>query len=130
ADRWIEDGKRNDMLAWLYQGVTTVFAGNDGFGPYKIAEKMKLYQETGMGTNFALFVGLGPVRKAVLENNNVSPSSSQLEQMKRMVATGMQEGAIGFSTGLIYLPQMYSKTEEITELYKEAAKYNAVYDTH
>ncbi len=40
ADRWIEDRKRNQMLPWIYQGVTSVFAGNDGFGGYKIAEQM------------------------------------------------------------------------------------------
>ena len=130
ADRWIEDRKRNEMLPWLYQGVTTVFAGNDGFGPYKIGAKTKEFEEIGMGTNFAFFVGFGPVRQAVLANNNIGPTKEQLAQMKKMVADGMQEGAIGFSTGLIYLPQMYSKTDEITTLYKEAAKFNAVYDTH
>jgi len=130
ADRWIADRKRNDMLAWLYQGVTTVFAGNDGFGPYKIEQKTKEFEDIGMGTNFALFVGFGPVRQAILANNNVTPTADQLEQMKNMVAQGMQEGAIGFSTGLIYLPQMFSKTSEVATLYKEAAKYNAVYDTH
>lgn len=130
ADRWVEDRKRNELLAWLYQGVTTVFAGNDGFGPYKIGEKIKQFEDIGMGTNFALFVGFGPVRQAILSNNNVTPTADQLEQMKNMVAQGMQEGAIGFSTGLIYLPQMFSKTNEVGALYKEAAKYNAVYDTH
>lgn len=130
ADRWIADRKRNDMLAWLYQGVTTVFAGNDGFGPYKIEQKAKEFEDIGMGTNFALFVGFGPVRQAILSSDNVAPTANQLEQMKNIVAEGMREGAIGFSTGLIYLPQMFSKTSEVAAIYKEAAKYNAIYDTH
>ncbi|GAB1464309.1 N-acyl-D-amino-acid deacylase family protein [Pedobacter sp.] len=130
ADRWIEDRNRQEMLAWLYQGVTTVFAGNDGFGPYQIAEKQKLYEEIGMGTNFAFFVGFGPVRDNVLGKMNVQPTSAQLNEMKLLVENGMKEGALGFSTGLIYLPQMYSKSKEIKELYNTAAKYGAVYDTH
>ena len=130
ADNWIKDGKRQEMLAWIYQGVTSVFAGNDGFGTYKIADQIKQFEEIGMGTNFGLYVGFGPVRQVLLENKNAQPTTAQLLQMKQMVGLGMQEGAIGFSSGLIYLPQMFSKTSEIAELYKEAAKYGAVYDTH
>jgi N-acyl-D-amino-acid deacylase len=130
ADRWIDDKKRQEMLAWLYQGVTTVFAGNDGFGPYKIAAKEKQYLKTGMGTNFAFFVGFGPVRDAVLGKMNVEPTTTQLKEMQNLVEQGLKEGAFGFSTGLIYLPQMYSKTDEIKELYRTAAKYGAIYDTH
>lgn len=130
ADRWIEDRKRNQMLPWIYQGVTSVFAGNDGFGAYKIAAQMKKYQQIGMGTNFAFYVGFGPVRQAVLDNENKAPSEAQILQMKAMISAGMQQGAIGFSTGLIYLPQMYAKTNEIVNLYQEAAKWNAIYDTH
>ncbi len=130
ADRWIDDGKRQEMLAWIYQGVTTVFAGNDGFGPYKIAAKEKQYLKTGMGTNFAFFVGFGPVRDAVLGKMNVEPTATQLREMQNLVEQGLKEGAFGFSTGLIYLPQMYSKTDEIKELYRTAAKYGAIYDTH
>lgn len=130
ADRWITDGKRQEMLAWLYQGVTSVFAGNDGFGAYKIGEQIKQFEKIGMGTNFGLFVGFGPVRQALLKDDNVQPTTAQLAEMKLIVAKGMQEGAIGFSSGLIYLPQMFAKTPEIRELYQEAAKYGAVYDTH
>lgn len=130
ADRWVEDRKRQEMLAWLYQGVTTVFAGNDGFGPYKIAEREKEFNEIGMGTNFAFFVGFGPVRDAVLGKMDVQPTTSQLKEMQGLVAQGLKEGAFGFSTGLIYLPQMYSKSDEIKELYKIGEKYNAMYDTH
>lgn len=130
ADRWVEDRKRQELLPWLYQGVTTVFAGNDGFGTYKIADKIAEFNAIGMGTNFALYAGFGPIRKAVLDNNNVQPNTAQLEQMKAHLVSAMQEGAIGFSTGLIYLPQMYSKTPELIALYKTAAQYGAVYDTH
>lgn len=130
ADRWIEDRKRQQMLSWIYQGVTTVFAGNDGFGSYKIADKMAEYEEIGMGTNFALYVGFGSIRRDIVGLYKVAPTPEKLEKMKLLVASGMQEGAIGFSTGLSYLPQMYSKTNEVAQLYSEAAKYGGVYDTH
>lgn len=130
AGTMIENKKDNALMPWLAQGVTTVFMGSDGFGPFKIAKKVESYQQIGVGTNYVFFVGFGPVRSEVLDKNNVKPTPEELERMKLLVKQGMQEGAVGFSTGLIYLPQMYSKTKEVKELYVEAAKYNAVYDTH
>lgn len=130
ADRWLRDPNRNQALPWIYQGVTTVFAGNDGFGTYNIKSTFDKLEKTGMGVNLALFVGFGSIRSKVLGKGNVKPSFAQMEEMKDLVAKGMQEGALGLSTGLLYVPQRYSSTKEIIELSKVASKYGAIYDTH
>ena len=128
ADRWMLDDERKAVLPWLYQGVTTLFAGNDGFGPYKVADRLNQFEENGIGANVALFVGFGSVRKAVLKSSNKKPSEAQLEKMKLLVKQGMSEGAIGFSTGLLYVPQRYAETAEVIEVSKAAD--GVIYDTH
>lgn len=57
-------------------------------------------------------------------------TTSELEQMKALLDTAMQQGALGLSSGLYYVPGSFAATEEIVELAKVAAKYNGIYDTH
>src|SRR5256885_1626103 len=59
-----------------------------------------------------------------------APTPAQLDSMKKLVARGMDEGAIGMSTGLYYAPGSYSSTEEVIELAKIAAAKGGIYDTH
>ena len=59
-----------------------------------------------------------------------APTPEELEQMRRLVAKGMEEGAVGLSTGLVYPPSAYAATAEIVELAKVAAKYGGSYHTH
>jgi N-acyl-D-amino-acid deacylase len=58
------------------------------------------------------------------------PSPEEIETMRLLVQRGMEEGAVGVSTGLIYLPGVFAKTEEIIELAKVAARYDGIYATH
>src|SRR5699024_9600211 len=115
ADRWLKDPGRKDVLPWVKQGVTTLFAGNDGFGPYDVQSTFEKIEKGGMGANLALFVGFGTIRTKVLGKGDVQPTEKQMEEMKKLVKKGMNEGAIGFSTGLLYVPQRYSKTERSEE---------------
>lgn len=130
ADRWLKDEKTKYLYPWIAQGVTTVFVGSDGFGTYEINKEFDLYEQKGMGANVAAFVGFGPIRTHVLGNDVVQPDKADLEEMKLLVEQGMQEGALGLSTGLLYVPQIWSETPEIIELSKVAAKYGGIYDTH
>jgi N-acyl-D-aspartate/D-glutamate deacylase len=61
---------------------------------------------------------------------NRAPTSAELEQMKTLVATAMQQGALGLSTGLIYAPASYASTDEIAELARVAGAYGGGYATH
>jgi N-acyl-D-amino-acid deacylase len=58
------------------------------------------------------------------------PTESELEEMKALVRRAMEEGAVGLSTGLIYTPGVFAKTEEIIELAKIASEYGGIYATH
>lgn len=80
--------------------------------------------------NVATLIGHNDVREAVMGRANRVPTANELQQMRNLVEQGMKDGAVGFSTGLIYIPGTYSHTDEIVELAKVAAKYNGVYTTH
>jgi N-acyl-D-aspartate/D-glutamate deacylase len=113
---------------YLLQGVTTVISGNDGAGPFKVQEALDKWTQNGIGTNAAMLVGFGSVRREILGMSAREPSAEQLDQMKALVRRAMSEGAIGFSAGLFYTPQKYAKTGEVIALAKEAA--GGYYDTH
>jgi N-acyl-D-aspartate/D-glutamate deacylase len=123
-----EDGNSN--VNYLMQGVTTVFVGNDGGGPFNINAASEKINSNGVGTNVAFFVGHGIVRNEVLGRENVAPDSSQLETMKSLVRQGMDGGAFGLSTGLYYVPGSYATTEEVIALTKEIVPFGGRYDSH
>ena len=117
-------------LPWLHQGVSTIFIGIDGGGTPDIAEQREWFQDHGVGTNIAAYVGLGPVRRRVLGNADRAPDAEELARMRGMVADAMCQGAIGLSTGLFYAPQSFATTDEVVALAEEAAARGGVYDTH
>lgn len=126
----LSDSKRKTNENYLRQGVTTVIAGNDGGGPFNVRTAMEKWASAGIGTNAALLVGYGSVRREVLGMSAKAANAEQVERMRGLVQKGMDEGAIGFSTGLFYTPQNYGTTEEVIELAKVAAKYGSIYDSH
>lgn len=126
----LSDTKRRNNENYLLQGVTTVITGNDGAGPFAIARLKSRWQASGLGTNAMIFAGYGPIRREVMGMSAAEPTAAQLEQMKRLMARAMEEGAIGLSTGLFYAPQSFGKTEEVIELAKVVARYKGLYDSH
>jgi N-acyl-D-amino-acid deacylase len=126
----LSDPKRKANENYLMQGVTTVFTGNDGDSPLDIAETLERWRRQGIGTNAALLIGHGTVRRRVMGMADAEPSPEQLGEMKRLMARAMDEGAFGMSTGLYYAPGSYAKTEEVIELAKVVAAKGGVYDTH
>ena len=117
-------------LPWLHQGVSTIFIGIDGGGTPDIAEQREWFQDHGVGTNIAAYVGLGPVRRRVLGNADRAPDADELARMRGLVADAMCQGAIGLSTGLFYAPQSFATTDEVVALAEEAVVRGGVYDTH
>jgi N-acyl-D-aspartate/D-glutamate deacylase len=112
------------------QGVTTVATGNDGDSPTAIGSTLAKWAQRGIGTNAALFIGQGTVRREVMGMSDAKPTAEQLDRMKALVDTAMKEGAIGISTGLYYAPGSFSSTEEVIELSRIAAQHGGIYDTH
>ena len=111
----LSDATRKTNEPYLMQGVTTVVTGNDGGSPSNIGETLRKWDQQGIGTNAALLAGFGTVRRRVLGATDAQPTSEQLEEMKKLIAQAMDDGAFGMSTGLYYAPQSYAKTEEVIE---------------
>jgi N-acyl-D-aspartate/D-glutamate deacylase len=124
------DAQQRLNAPWLFQGATTVFIGVDGYGTPDVTKERAWFERQGIGTNLVFYVGFGAIRKQVLHDDDRAPSSVELNEMRKLVAKGMCEGAIGFSTGLFYAPQSFAKTDEVIALAKEAARRGGIYDTH
>jgi len=70
------------------------------------------------------------VRREVLGNGDLQPTPQQLEKMRALVRSAIDDGAIGFSTGLFYVPGSFAKTEEVIALSRAAAEKGGYYDSH
>jgi dihydroorotase/N-acyl-D-amino-acid deacylase len=90
----------------------------------------RLDERTHPAINLGTFVGAGGVRKYVVGSDDRRAAPAELEQMKRLVADAMEQGALGLSTSLQYVPDRFASTDEIVELAKIAARYGGVYFTH
>lgn len=126
----LADPARKANEAYLMQGVTTVITGNDGQGPIQTAATLAKWTQQGIGTNAAVYVGQGTVRREVMGMSDAAASPDQVAKMKSLVERSMKDGAIGMSTGLYYAPGSYAKTEEVIELAKVAAAAGGIYDSH
>jgi N-acyl-D-aspartate/D-glutamate deacylase len=113
------------------QGVTTLVEGNDGGSPLDLAQWYdSLSAQGGTAPNFAMFVGHGTIRREVLGEDDRAPDEQELARMKALVAQGMEDGALGLSTGLFYLPGSFATTEEVIELARVAAAHGGIYISH
>jgi N-acyl-D-aspartate/D-glutamate deacylase len=124
------DARRRLVPAFLMQGVTTAFIGNDGGGHPDVAKTLGGVAERPVGINFATYVGFGAVRGQVVGGADRAPTDGELRLMRRLVAAAMCQGALGLSTGLFYAPQSFAKTGEVVALAREAALRGGVYDSH
>jgi len=119
-----------DARPFLYQGITTVVLGVDGDGTKQIAETFARYRVNGIGVNALRYVGHGAARGSVMGNADRPPTDAEMAAMKAYVRQGMEQGALGLSSGLFYTPGYYATTEEVIELNRVAAEYGGIYDTH
>lgn len=115
---------------YVTQGVTTVIGGNCGGHPFPLKELFQKIEEKGISLNFGVLVGHNTVRERIMSMKMTDPTAEEMEKMKALVEQEMKAGALGFSTGLSYLPGAYSKTGEIVELASVAARYGGLYATH
>jgi N-acyl-D-amino-acid deacylase len=119
------------------RGVEEVLSRFRGLGGYEgevtwrsLAEFFDVVRGKGLITNCAWLVGHGTVRASVLGYENRPATSDELAQMKALVREGMEDGAWGLSSGLIYPPGMYAPTEELVELARVAAQFGGLYVSH
>jgi N-acyl-D-amino-acid deacylase len=139
------------------QGVTTEVIGNCGFSAAPLNdflkkqfrailpvleearlklswssmdEYLKRLEKNGIALNAISLVGNGNIRALVMGYDSRRPSGSELEEMKKVLAETIEEGAVGLSSGLIYPPSCYADTRELIELCKVVAKYGGIYASH
>lgn len=115
---------------YLRMGVTTVVAGNCGASALEIGKALAAIREAGPSINYATLIGHNTVRGAVMGEERRAPTAAELEKMKALVAQGMKEGAVGFSTGLQYTPGTWADPSEITELARVACAAGGLYASH
>ena len=126
----LSTASRRGNVNYLMQGVTTVVTNNDGGGTIDIGGTLGRWARDGIGTNAALYVPHGAVRRNVLGMSAAAPTPAQLDSMRAIVARGMAAGALGLSTGLYYAPGSYATTEEVIALAREASRAGGIYDSH
>jgi N-acyl-D-amino-acid deacylase len=124
------DPRTRLVPAFLMQGVTTAFIGNDGGGEIDVAGVLGGAASRPVGINYATYVGFGAVRREVLGAADRAPGEDELRRMRDLVARAMCQGALGLSTGLFYAPQSFARTGEVVELAREAGRRGGFYDSH
>lgn len=128
----LEGDEDKDPFAtnFILDGVTTCITGNCGSSNTDIGKYLAWIDSLKLSINVASLIGHNDVRKAVMGRANRDATPEEMQQMENIVEKAMKDGAVGLSTGLIYIPGTYTKTSEIVTLAKIASKYNGVYATH
>ena len=119
-----------DAENFIRMGVTTLVTGNCGTSVTDVASFLKRYDKTPLSINLATLIAHGSVRAKVLGLENREPTPEELKKMENLVEQAMKDGAVGLSTGLIYVPGTYAKTDEVVALARVAQKYHGVYASH
>lgn len=115
---------------FVRMGVTTLVTGNCGGSTTDVAQFLGRFKENPLAVNLATLIAHGSVRRQAMGSDDRAPTPDELRKMEGLVEQGMKDGAVGLSTGLIYVPGTYAKTEEITSLARVVARYGGLYATH
>jgi N-acyl-D-amino-acid deacylase len=123
ADRPLADN-------FVRMGVTSVIAGNCGTSALDVGEALTGVERTGVSVNFGTLIGHNTVRQAVMGTDNRLPTVGEMTRMRSLVWRAMADGAVGFSTGLQYVPGTYARPPEVLDLARVAGNAGGVYATH
>src|SRR5687767_432797 len=116
---------------FVRMGVTTLVLGNCGGSVSNIGKFFHQLEANPVSPNVATLIGHGTARRRAMGGSfDREPTPEELARMKEMVENSMKDGALGLSTGLIYLPGTFAKTDEIVELAKVVAGHDGIYVSH
>jgi N-acyl-D-amino-acid deacylase len=115
---------------FVRQGVTTVITGNCGRSFLDLGKFFRRIEANGSQLNVASLIGHNTIRSHVMKQRSAVPSKVEMAEMEQLVETAMQDGALGLSTGLVYVPGTFAKTREISNLARSVASQNGIYVSH
>jgi N-acyl-D-amino-acid deacylase len=115
---------------FIRDGVTTLITGNCGHSETDLPAFFSRLEKARIAVNLGSLIGHNDVRRVAMGEANRKATAGEISRMKEVVARAMRDGAVGFSTGLVYVPGTYSDTEEVIALAKEAARFGGVYASH
>lgn len=115
---------------YVRQGVTTVFEGPDGSSPVPLAPYLARIEALKTSVNWGMFVGQGSVREAVIGRADRTATPDEIERMKTLVRQGMADGAFGISSGLFYVPGIFTPTDEVVTVSAVAGSMGGIYISH
>ena len=125
------------LEAKVRQGVTTEIGGEGSSpGPSRsgrfprLADYLDTLDRQGSAINFAMLLGASNPREMVIGDIDRQPTMDEMRQMEAITDQAMRDGAIGIGSSLIYVPAMYSSTEELINISRVAARYGGVYFSH
>ncbi len=95
-----------------------------------LGEYLDYLETKGVTPNVASFIGATTLRVHTVDYDNRPPTAEEMDSIKLLVKQGMEEGALGIGSSLIYAPAFYASTEELIEMCKVAAPYGGKYITH
>jgi N-acyl-D-amino-acid deacylase len=116
---------------YVTQGVTTVVTNQCGYGPPSIKVQKETLSVKGTGVNVLIMIGHNSVRREVMKNDYRRPATDEeIAKMGFLVKQAMEDGALGMSTGLEYVPAIWSTKDELLALVKELVPYDGVFMVH
>lgn len=115
---------------FLRQGVTTLITGNCGRSRTDIAGLLGGLEKRGTAINVATLIGHNSIRQEAMGTAARPPTAAEMSRMRQLVERGMESGALGFSTGLAYVPGRFAEPVELIALAKIAADDGGLYVSH
>ena len=113
----------------LTQGVTTEILNPDGGGPTDINERFNL-EDSGLAINIGAYIGFNSVWKQVVGDEDRRATEQEINEMKDLITTAMQEGASGVSAGLFYRPAYFADTDEVIDVVSAAREWRTNFPNH
>lgn len=123
--------RRPQAQNFIAMGVTSIITGNCGRSMRDVGQHLRAMRKRGCSVNYGSLIGHGTLRSKHMKGDpQRPPTAAELEAMCAAIDAQMQAGAVGMSTGLIYIPGTFADTDELIALCKAVARHGGIYATH